>query len=97
LDIIQKFKTIAIFIILGFTKNTSIMICRYILLNSHSAGGVQTGSTQHVGHFWLIVLDPGDCKDGEFGGMKIGRGTVLGLSYQHLTATGNNNRTTAVH
>jgi hypothetical protein len=28
---------------------------------------------------WLIVLAPGDYDDGEFGGMKIGRGTeVLG-------------------
>jgi hypothetical protein len=23
---------------------------------------------------WPIVLAPGDCEDGEFGGMKIGRG-----------------------
>jgi hypothetical protein len=37
-------------------------------------GGVQTESTQHVGHFWPIVLASGDCEDGEFGGMKIGRG-----------------------
>jgi hypothetical protein len=37
-------------------------------------GGVQTGSTRHVGHFWPIVPAPGDCEDGEFGGMKIGRG-----------------------
>jgi hypothetical protein len=31
-------------------------------------GGVQTGSTRHV------VPAPGDCEDGEFGGMKIDRG-----------------------
>jgi hypothetical protein len=37
-------------------------------------GGVQTGPTRHVGHFWPIVPAPGDCEDGEFGGMKIGRG-----------------------
>jgi hypothetical protein len=37
-------------------------------------GGVQTGSTRHAGHFWSIVPAPGDCEDGEFGGMKIGRG-----------------------
>jgi hypothetical protein len=37
-------------------------------------GGVQTGSTRHVGHFWPILPDPGDCEDGEFGGMQIGRG-----------------------
>jgi hypothetical protein len=38
-------------------------------------GGVQTGSTRHVGHFWPIVPPPGDCEDGELGGMKIGRGS----------------------
>jgi hypothetical protein len=38
-------------------------------------GGVQTGSTQHFGHFWPIVPAPGDCENGEFGGMKIGRGS----------------------
>jgi hypothetical protein len=36
--------------------------------------GVRTGSTRHVGHFWPIVPAPCDCEDGEFGGMKIGRG-----------------------
>jgi hypothetical protein len=34
---------------------------------------VQTGSTRHVGHFWPIVPAPGDCEDGEYGGMNIGR------------------------
>jgi hypothetical protein len=37
-------------------------------------GGVHTGSTRRVGHFWPIVPAPDDCEDGEFGGMKIGRG-----------------------
>jgi hypothetical protein len=37
-------------------------------------GGVQTGSTRHVGHFWPIEPDPGDCEVGESGGIKIGRG-----------------------
>jgi hypothetical protein len=37
-------------------------------------GGVQSGSTRHVGYFWPIVHVPGDGEDGEFGGMKIGRG-----------------------
>jgi hypothetical protein len=37
-------------------------------------GGVQTGSPQHVGHFWAIVPAPSDFEDGELGGMKIGRG-----------------------
>jgi hypothetical protein len=34
-------------------------------------GSVHTGSTRHAGHFWPIVPAPGDCEDGEFGGMKI--------------------------
>jgi hypothetical protein len=37
-------------------------------------GGVHTGSTRHVGHFWPIVPAPGDCENGEFCGIKIGRG-----------------------
>jgi hypothetical protein len=37
-------------------------------------GGVQTGSTQHIGHLLAYCIFPGDCEDGEFGGMKIGRG-----------------------
>jgi hypothetical protein len=47
-----------------------------LFLNSHSGGGggVHTGSTRHVGHYWSIVPAPGDYHDGEFGGMKIGRG-----------------------
>jgi hypothetical protein len=36
--------------------------------------GVQTGSTRHVGHFWPLVLAPGDFEDEEFGRIKIGRG-----------------------
>jgi hypothetical protein len=46
-----------------------------IFLNSNigGGGGFHTGSTPQVGHFWSIVPAPGDC-DGEFGGMKIGRG-----------------------
>jgi hypothetical protein len=37
-------------------------------------GGVQTGATWQVGHFWPIVPAPVDCEDGELGGIKIGRG-----------------------
>jgi hypothetical protein len=40
-------------------------------------GGVHTGSTRQVGHFWPIVPAPCDCEDGEFGGMKIGRGNRI--------------------
>jgi hypothetical protein len=35
-------------------------------------GGVHTGSTRHCGHYWPIVPVPGDCEDGEVGGMKYG-------------------------
>jgi hypothetical protein len=41
---------------------------------SRSGGGAHTWSTRHVDHFWPIVPAPGDAKDGEFGGMKIGKG-----------------------
>jgi hypothetical protein len=37
-------------------------------------GGVQTGSTRHDGHWMTYVPAPVDYDDGEFGGMKIGRG-----------------------
>jgi hypothetical protein len=38
------------------------------------AGDVHTGSTWNVGHFWPIVPTPGDFENGEFDGIKIGRG-----------------------
>jgi hypothetical protein len=34
-------------------------------------------STRHVGHFWPIVPAPGDCENGEFGEIKIGRGNRI--------------------
>jgi hypothetical protein len=37
-------------------------------------GELHTGSTRYVGHFWPIVPAPGDCEDGESGGIKIGSG-----------------------
>jgi hypothetical protein len=37
-------------------------------------GGVQIEFTRHVGHFWPSAPAPGDCENGEFGGMKIGGG-----------------------
>jgi hypothetical protein len=46
----------------------------FFILISIVGGGIQTESTRHVGHFWPIVPAPGDCEDGEFGGIKIGRG-----------------------
>jgi hypothetical protein len=33
-----------------------------------------SGVTWHVGQFWPIVSAPDDCENGEFCGMKIGRG-----------------------
>jgi hypothetical protein len=42
------------------------MVCPpLIFFNSHSG----TSATN-----WCILPAPGDCKDGEFGGIKIGRG-----------------------
>jgi hypothetical protein len=38
-------------------------------------GGIETESTRHVGYLWPIVHAPGDREDGEFGGLKIGRGS----------------------
>jgi hypothetical protein len=35
------------------------------------------GPTQHISHFWPIVPAPGDCEDGEFGGMEIDRETKI--------------------
>jgi hypothetical protein len=32
-------------------------------------GGVHNGSIRHCGHYWPIVPAPGDCEDGEVGGM----------------------------
>jgi hypothetical protein len=40
-------------------------------------GGVQTGSTRQVGHYWPTVPAPGNCEDGEFGGVKIGKGNRI--------------------
>jgi hypothetical protein len=37
-------------------------------------GGVQMGPLGTSATDWPIVPDPGDYDDGEFGGMKIGRG-----------------------
>jgi hypothetical protein len=32
---------------------------------------------------WPVVPAPGDCDDGEFGGMKIGRGNLLQRHFVH--------------
>jgi hypothetical protein len=53
---------------------TVAVTLKYFFLIRIGGGGVQTGSTRHVSHFWPVVPAPGDCDDGEFGGMKIGRG-----------------------
>jgi hypothetical protein len=67
LTIIQELKpTISRFCTVG--------MCIFLFLISIVGFGVQTGSTWHVGHFWPIIPAPVDCEDGEFGGMKIGKG-----------------------
>jgi hypothetical protein len=53
---------------------TATVIMPPFVLILHNAVGVQTGSTWHVGQFWPIIPAPGDCDDGEFGEIKIGRG-----------------------
>jgi hypothetical protein len=45
----------------------------YFFKFAYWGGGVHTGSTRRVGHFWPIGPASGDCEDGEFGGMKIDR------------------------
>jgi hypothetical protein len=47
---------------------------RHYFLTRILWGGVHTGSTRQIGYFWPVVHAPGDCEDGGFGGMKIGRG-----------------------
>jgi hypothetical protein len=46
----------------------------HIFLIRIVGGDVQIWSTRNVGHFCPIAPAPGDCEDGEFGGIKIGRG-----------------------
>jgi hypothetical protein len=41
----------------------------YAFFYLNIGGGVHTGSTRHCGHSWPIVPVPGDCEDGEVGGM----------------------------
>jgi hypothetical protein len=45
-----------------------------IFFNSLSGGGVQLGPLGTAATDWPIVPAPGDYDDGEFGGIKIGRG-----------------------
>jgi hypothetical protein len=61
-------------------RNISFDICdlfsgavNFILIRI-LGGGVHTGSTRHVGHFWLIIPVAGECENWEHGGMKIIRG-----------------------
>jgi hypothetical protein len=63
----------------------------FIFLFEYWRGGVHTESTWHCGHYWPIVPAPGDCEDGEVGGMKIGRGdrsTQRKPAPAHLTRPG---------
>jgi hypothetical protein len=56
------------------TELSRLLLAFNFFLIRNVGGGVQTESTKHVGHFWSIVPAPDDCEDGEFGGIKIGRG-----------------------
>jgi hypothetical protein len=64
--------------------HTLIGITNYFFLIRIVVGGVHTGSTRHIGHFWPIVPAPGDCESGEFGGMKIDRGIGENLPQRHF-------------
>jgi hypothetical protein len=57
-----------------FKENYYLRSFLNFVLNRIVRGAVQAGSTRHIDHFWPIVLAPGDCEDGEFGWMKLGRG-----------------------
>jgi hypothetical protein len=46
----------------------------YLGISSLVGGGVQLGPPGTAATDWPIVHAPGDYDDGEFGGMKIGRG-----------------------
>jgi hypothetical protein len=54
--------------------NLKIISINFFNSYSGEGGGVHTGFTRHVNHFWPIVPSPGDCEDEKFGGIKIGRG-----------------------
>jgi hypothetical protein len=52
-------------------------------------GGVQLGPLGTAATNWPIVPAPGDYYDGEFGGMKIGRGNCHFVHHKsHLTRPG---------
>jgi hypothetical protein len=56
-------------------KRTNFEVGATVIFHSHflfiliMGGGVHTGYTWHCGHFWPIVPAPGDCEEGEVGGM----------------------------
>jgi hypothetical protein len=54
----------------------ALFVASQNFFNSHSGGGVDSrlGPLGTSAIYWPIVPAPGDCDDGEFGGMKIGRG-----------------------
>jgi hypothetical protein len=56
------------------------------------AGGVQTGSTRHVGHLLAYCTPaPGDYEDGEFGGMNWqGKPKYLEKTYPGATMSTTN-------
>jgi hypothetical protein len=63
----------------------------FIFIYLNIRGGVHTGSTRHCGHYWPIVPAPGDCEDGEFGGMNsFGRGNRSTVTSTKLGPLGMN-------
>jgi hypothetical protein len=50
-------------------------LTRFFLFPSGGLGGVQLGPLDTAATVWLTVPAPGDYDDGEFVGIKIGRGT----------------------
>jgi hypothetical protein len=57
--------------------------CNVISFISLVGSGVQLGPLGTAGTDWPIVPAPGDYDDGEFGGMKIGRGNPPQRHFVH--------------
>jgi hypothetical protein len=57
-----------------FTTLIPLLLLITNFFNSHSRGWSPVDPLGTVATDWPILLAPGDYDDGEFGGMKIGRG-----------------------
>jgi hypothetical protein len=51
------------------TKTNTLFTIKLFFLICIGGGGVQTGSTRHIGHLLAYCTCPGRFEDGEFGGM----------------------------